>query len=90
MAQFSVGPDGRLAIGHVATPAVAIATSDGIQHIPPIFRCLPDLVHGMPVARLILDLAAEIPVNRFHEKPPRFAIMPPDYRVGGLHTLHAP
>ena len=40
------------------------------QHIPPIFRCLPERVQGMPVARLILDFADEMPLNLFHRKPP--------------------
>ncbi len=44
------------------------------QHNPPIFRCRPERVHGMPVTRLILDFAAVIPRSRFHEKPPKLAI----------------
>jgi hypothetical protein len=40
--------------------------------ILPIFRSLPLLVKGMPIDRDIRDLAAEMPVNLFHEKPPLF------------------
>lgn len=40
------------------------------QQSPPTFRCLPDLLHGIPVARLIRDFAAEMPVSLFHENPP--------------------
>lgn len=56
----------------IATPATNAKMTGMMhpQHIPPIFLCLPDLVHGMPVARLILDLAADTPRSRFHEKPP--------------------
>ena len=35
----------------------------------PILRCRPDLVKGMPICRLILALAWEIPRNRFQENP---------------------
>ena len=38
----------------------------------PIFLCLPDLVRGTPIFLEILDFKAEIPRNRFQEKPPRF------------------
>lgn len=40
------------------------------QHSPPMYLRRPDLVHGIPVARLILDLAAVMPSSRFHENPP--------------------
>jgi len=40
----------------------------------PILRCRPDLVKGMPIFRLILALAWEIPRNLFQEKPPLFMI----------------
>ena len=40
--------------------------------ILPIFLSRPLLVSGMPIEREILDLAAEIPKNHFHENPPRF------------------
>jgi hypothetical protein len=40
----------------------------------PILRCRPDLVKGMPICRLILALAWEIPRNLFQEKPPLFMI----------------
>jgi hypothetical protein len=40
--------------------------------ILPIFRSLPLLVIGMPIDLDNRDLAAEMPVNRFHEKPPLF------------------
>jgi len=58
----------------IATPATNAKITGTMhpQQSPPIFRCLPERVHGMPVARLIRDLAAEIPASRFHEKPPRF------------------
>lgn len=56
---------------------IAIPMPNVTRHPPPvtilpIFRCRPLLVSGMPMAREILDLAAEIPTNLFHEKPPRF------------------
>ncbi len=41
----------------------------------PILRCRPDLVKGMPICRLILALAWEIPKNRFQENPPLFMIV---------------
>jgi hypothetical protein len=37
-----------------------------------VFRSLPLLVKGMPIDLDIRALAEEMPVNRFHEKPPRF------------------
>ena len=40
--------------------------------VEPNLRCLPDLVKGMPIFRLILALAWEIPSNLFQENPPRF------------------
>lgn len=40
----------------------------------PILRCRPDLVKGMPICRLSLALAWEIPRNRFQENPPLFMI----------------
>lgn len=40
----------------------------------PIFRCRPDLVNGMPICRLSLALAWEIPRNLFQETPPLFMI----------------
>jgi hypothetical protein len=43
----------------------------------PIFLCLPDRVRGMPIFLEILALNAEIPTNRFHEKPPLFIEGPP-------------
>ena len=42
----------------------------------PILRCRPVLVKGMPICRLILALAWEIPRNLFQEKPPLFMIVP--------------
>lgn len=41
----------------------------------PILRCRPDLVKGMPICRLSLALAWEIPRNLFQEKPPLFMIV---------------
>ena len=40
--------------------------------VEPNLRCLPDLVKGMPIFRLILALAWEIPRSLFQENPPRF------------------
>lgn len=40
--------------------------------VAPILRCRPDMVRGMPIFRLILALAREIPRARFQEKPPLF------------------
>lgn len=42
--------------------------------VAPILRCRPDLVKGMPIFRLILALAWEIPRSLFHENPPLFMI----------------
>jgi hypothetical protein len=36
----------------------------------PNFRCLPDLVSGIPMRREIRDLNAEIPKKRRQENPP--------------------
>ena len=41
----------------------------------PILRCRPDLVKGMPIFRLILALAWEIPRSLFQEKPPLFMVV---------------
>lgn len=51
------------------------------MHPPPVtvlptLHCLPLFVSGMPMDLDILDLAAEMPVARFHENPPLF-ILPP-------------
>ena len=37
-------------------------------------RCRPDLVKGMPIFRLIIDLAWEIPRSLFQENPPLFIV----------------
>ncbi len=61
----------------IAAPTgIAMPTPIMTRHPPPvtilpIFRCRPLLVNGIPIEREILDLAAEIPTNLFHEKPPR-------------------
>ncbi len=41
----------------------------------PIFCCRPLLVRGIPIDLEILDFAAEIPTNRFHENPPKFILL---------------
>jgi hypothetical protein len=41
----------------------------------PILRCRPDLVRGIPIFRLSLALAAEMPKARFQEKPPLFMVV---------------
>jgi len=63
--------------------------------VEPNLRCRPDLVKGMPIFRLILALAWEIPSNLFQEKPPLFiALFAQVLNVGtyGLmqadHRLH--
>jgi len=38
----------------------------------PNLRCRPDLVRGIPIFRLSLVFAAEMPKARFQEKPPLF------------------
>ena len=56
-------------------PAMMIrAKRMGIRHpmSAPNLRCRPDLVRGMPILRLSLVFAAEMPKARFQEKPPRF------------------
>jgi len=40
----------------------------------PILRSRPLLVSGMPMDLEILDFAAEIPTNLFHENPPKFIL----------------
>jgi hypothetical protein len=40
------------------------------QHSPPTFRCRPERVQGMPVARLVLDFAAVVLMSRLHDEPP--------------------
>jgi len=52
----------------------------------PILRCRPDLVKGMPICRLILALAWEIPRNLFQEKPPLWInpVLPTGYGNGTL------
>ena len=42
----------------------------------PILRCRPDLLKGMPICRLNLALAWEIPRNLFQETPPLFQQCP--------------
>lgn len=49
----------------------------------PILRCRPDLVRGMPIFRLSLVFAAEMPKARFQEKPPLFiGLFPEILNVG--------
>ena len=43
---------------------------------PRQFCAAPDLVKGMPICRLILAFAWEIPRNRFQENPPLFQQCP--------------
>ena len=45
---------------------------NSFQNIEPTFRCRPDFVHGMPVARETLRLAFVIPTARLQLKPPLF------------------
>jgi hypothetical protein len=47
----------------------------------PILRCRPDLVKGMPIFRLSLALADEIPKARFQENPPLFINRIPAYSL---------
>jgi len=54
----------------------------------PILRCRPVLVKGMPIFRLILALAWEIPRNRFQEKPPLFMIASFLPKFGALPPYH--
>jgi hypothetical protein len=57
----------------------------------PILRCRPDLVKGMPICRLILALAWEIPRNRFQENPPLFMIASFFLSLGhSHHTTNIP
>jgi hypothetical protein len=58
-------------------PAIIIITMKGMRHpmAAPNFRCRPDLVNGMPICRLILAFAWEIPRNLFQEKPPLFMVV---------------
>ena len=42
------------------------------QNMAPTFRCRPDLVHGIPVARETLRFAFVIPSSRFQLNPPLF------------------
>lgn len=49
------------AAANPATRATMTATMHP-QHSPPIFRCLPDRVDGILIARLMRDFAAEVPL----------------------------
>jgi len=53
----------------------------------PILRCRPDLVRGMPIFRLSLALADEIPKARFQEKPPLFIGLFPEILNVGAYGL---
>jgi hypothetical protein len=58
----------------------------GIKHPPPvtilpIFLCLPDFVNGIPICLDSLDLAADKPEARFHEKPPLFIKLPSHFFI---------
>jgi hypothetical protein len=57
-----------------ATATATTAARISVEHpaAAPSFRCLPDLVSGMPIFLDILDFAADMPVSLFHEKPPLF------------------
>lgn len=61
---------------HNRNPAVRIRARTGMRQpmAAPILRCRPDLVKGMPICRLSLALAWEIPRNLFQEKPPLFML----------------
>ena len=67
-----------------------IRASMGIRQpmAAPILRCRPDLVKGMPICRLILALAWEIPRNRVQEKPPLFMIASFLPKFGTLPPYH--
>ena len=54
----------------------------------PILRCRPDLVKRMPIFRLILALAWEIPRNLFQEKPPLFMMDGFLPKFGALTPYH--
>ena len=61
----------------IAAPAIKTTMQPPPVTILPIFRSLPLLVSGMPIDRESLDLAADTPVNRFHENPPLFILVSP-------------
>jgi hypothetical protein len=59
---------------------IDIIIKNGMQQHPPVailptLRCLPDFVRGIPVDLDIFDFARVIPVARFQEKPPWFAML---------------
>jgi hypothetical protein len=63
-----------------ARPAIARRPGRTTHPPPALFPSLrwrPDLLRGIPVAREILCFCRVIPVTRFQENPPRFAIAPP-------------
>ena len=67
----------RLTATAVRIVGIAIPSPNRTRQPPPvtilpIFLSRPLLVSGMPMVREILDFAAEIPKNRFQEKPPKF------------------
>lgn len=71
-----------------------MAKEVGIKQHPPVtafptLRCLPDFVKGTPVALLIFLFAFVIPVARFQENPPRFAIVLTPYFINRLIALLA-
>lgn len=53
------------------------------QNIEPTFRCRPDFVHGMPIARETLRFAFVIPTALFQLKPPLFIATPLLWHVSG-------
>lgn len=53
----------------------------------PILRCRPDLDRGMPIFRLSLAFADEIPKARFQEKPPLFIGLFPEILNMGAEGL---
>jgi hypothetical protein len=56
---------------------------------PLTLRCLPERVQGMPVAGLIRDLAAEMPVSRVHENPPKLGIFAPSLSYEPPSSCHS-
>jgi hypothetical protein len=71
---------GIVAITSTAASKTNATATNTVTHpaASPNLRCLPDLVSGMPICLDKRDFAADMPSNRFQEKPPRFTFVPPD------------
>lgn len=79
------GAGERSAAHHLPAPRARRCYLNSFQKTQPTLRCLPDLVHGIPVARETLRLAVVIPIARFQLKPPLFIASPFRRRTRHAH-----